>query len=468
MDYLPLFVDLRNRPVLVVGGGEQAAQKVRLLLKAQAAVLVLASDAIPELRELARSGAIAVEARAFGQADVLGKAAVFSASGDDAVDAAVAKAALAANVPVNVVDDAARSSFIIPAIVDRNPIIVAISSAGTAPILARSLRARIEAMLPARLGDLANFAASFRKNVRALLPAPQARRRFWEKFFDSPVAETVMAGDEPAARSEMLQVLNRSSEGERGIVYLVGAGPGDPDLLTVRALRLMEQADVVLYDELVGDGILDRVRRDAERIYVGKSKGRHSTAQDQINAVLLREASAGKRVLRIKGGDPFVFGRGGEEMEFLHRHGIEVVAVPGITAALGGLAYAGIPLTHRDHAQSVTFVTGHTRSGEDAVDWSAIAAKSGHTLVVYMGLTKAQSIAERLLGLGLDVQTPVAIVQNGTRANQRVVVGQLHDFGRLAESLLGQGPALLIVGSVVTLADAWQQKDSEKVASWRK
>jgi uroporphyrin-III C-methyltransferase / precorrin-2 dehydrogenase / sirohydrochlorin ferrochelatase len=468
MDYLPLFVDLRNRPVLVVGGGEQAAQKVRLLLKAQAAVLILANDALPELRDLAQSGSITLEARAFARADVLGKAAVFSASGDDAVDATVAASAKAANVPVNVVDDAALSSFIIPAIVDRDPVIVAISSAGTAPILARSLRARIEAMLPARLGELAKFAASFRKNVRALLPTPQARRRFWEQFFDGAVAETVMAGDEPAARSEMLQLLNRSSESERGIVYLVGAGPGDPDLLTVRALRLMEQADVVLYDELVGDEILDRVRRDAERIYVGKSKGRHSTAQAQINALLLREASAGKRVLRIKGGDPFVFGRGGEEMEFLHRHGIEVVAVPGITAALGGLAYAGIPLTHRDHAQSVTFVTGHTRSGEDAVDWSAIAAKSGHTLVVYMGLTKAQSIAERLLGLGLDEQTPVAIVQNGTRANQRVVVGRLRDFGRLAESLVGQGPALLIVGSVVRLADAWQQQELGKVASWQK
>jgi uroporphyrin-III C-methyltransferase/precorrin-2 dehydrogenase/sirohydrochlorin ferrochelatase len=460
MDYLPLFVDLRTRRALVIGGGEQATQKICLLLKAGAEALVLAGQAGDEIRDLATAGRLTLEARNFESADLAGCAVVFCASGDAATDAAVAAAARAANVPVNVVDRADLSTFIVPAIVERDPIVIGISSGGTAPILARSLRARIEALLPARLGDLARFAARFRPAAKGILPNPTSRRRFWEKFFDSPVAEKVLAGDEKKAQAEMLPLLNRSGEaGSRGVVYLVGTGPGDADLLTFRALRLMQQADVVLYDELIGSKILDRVRRDAERIYVGKTKSRHGKPQDDVNALLLREAMAGRRVLRLKGGDPFVFGRGGEEMEFLRRHGIEVVTVPGITAALGGLAYAGIPLTHRDHASSVTFVTGHTRKDSDAIDWEALA-RPDRTLVVYMGLSNAGEIAARLMRAGFASGTPVAIVQNGTRADQRVTTGVLAGLGKLVEQHAGQGPALLVIGSVATLADAWVETET--------
>jgi uroporphyrin-III C-methyltransferase/precorrin-2 dehydrogenase/sirohydrochlorin ferrochelatase len=465
MDYLPLFFDLRARRVLVVGGDEAAARKLRLLVKAGAALTVVASAANHEIAELAATGVLTLQHRPFLASDVTGCAAVFSATDDLAADRDVAAAAKAANVPVNVTDWPELSTFIVPAIVDRDPIVIGISSAGTAPILARKLRAQVESLLPARLGALARFASSFRKAAQGLLPGAAARRQFWESFFDSPVAETVLAGDDVAARSAMLPLLNRAAhDAAPGVVYLVGAGPGDADLLTFRALRLMQQADVVLYDELIGPDILDRVRRDAERVYVGKSKGRHSLPQDGINARMLQEAQAGKRVLRLKGGDPFVFGRGGEEREYLRRHGVEVVSVPGITAGLGALAYAGIPLTHRDHASSVTFVTGHTRPGDAEIDWPALA-RADQTVVVYMGLSNAGTISDRLLAAGLAAVTPVAIIQNGTREDQTVSVGHLAGLGALAASHAGAGPALLVIGGVVTLSDAWMQLSAPQKAA---
>jgi uroporphyrin-III C-methyltransferase/precorrin-2 dehydrogenase/sirohydrochlorin ferrochelatase len=467
MDYLPLFFDLRSRRALVVGGDEPAARKIRLLDKAGAELTVVAPEANEEIADLAAAGRLMLHRRAFLAADVAGCAAVFSATGDLTADRDVAAAAQAANVPVNVTDRPELSTFIVPAIVDRDPIVIGISSGGTAPVLARTLRAQIESLLPARLGALARFAAGFRKAAQGVLPSAAARRQFWERFFVSPVAETVLAGDDVAARSAMLPLLNRAAhDAAPGVVYLVGAGPGDADLLTFRALRLMQQADVVLYDELIGPDILDRVRRDAERIYVGKSKGRHSLSQDDINARMLREAQAGKRVLRLKGGDPFVFGRGGEEREYLRRHDIEVVSVPGITAGLGALAYAGIPLTHRDHASSVTFVTGHTRPGDPEIDWHALASPD-RTLVVYMGLSNAGAIADRLMAAGLERSTPVAIIQNGTRDDQSISVGRLAELGVLAKAHAGAGPALLVIGGVVTLSEVWAQAAApQKVASW--
>ncbi|HEX9465910.1 MAG TPA: siroheme synthase CysG [Alphaproteobacteria bacterium] len=464
MDYLPLFIDVRERKILVVGGGEAATRKVRLLVRAKAAVLVIANDVGAEMAELASAGALRVDRRPFAADDVIGCTAVFGASGDTALDEAVSAAARAAGVPVNVVDRPELSSFIVPAIVDRDPIVIGISSGTAAPILTRRLRAQIEALLPARLGALARFAQRFRKAALGLLATPAARRRFWERFFDSPVAEAILAGDDARADCAILPLLNRAAD-EAGVVYLVGAGPGDPDLLTFRAIRLMQQADIVLYDELVGPEILDRVRRDAERVYVGKAKGRHGFSQDEINALMVREAREGKRVLRLKGGDPFVFGRGGEEMEVLQRHGIEVVAVPGITAALGGLAYAGIPLTHRDHASAVTFVTGHTRPGDPEIDWASLA-QGDRTLVVYMGLSNAGEIAARLIGAGMNRQTPVAVVQNGTRPDQSVTTGVLAELGALAERHAGRGPALLVIGSVVMLSAAWAGTEPQRVASW--
>jgi uroporphyrin-III C-methyltransferase/precorrin-2 dehydrogenase/sirohydrochlorin ferrochelatase len=467
MNYLPLFFDLRSRRALVVGGDESAARKIRLLDKVSADLIVVAPVANDEISGLAAAGRLTLHRRPFAAPDVLGCAAVFSATGDLAADREVAAAAQAANVPVNVTDRPELSTFIVPAIVDRDPIVIGISSGGTAPVLARTLRAQIESLLPARLGTLARFASGFRKAAQGLLPSSAARRQFWERFFASSVAETVLAGDDVAARSAMLPLLNRAAhDAAPGVVYLVGAGPGDADLLTFRALRLMQQADVVLYDELIGPEILDRVRRDAERVYVGKAKGRHSLSQDEINVRMLHEAQAGKRVLRLKGGDPFVFGRGGEEREYLRRHGIDVVSVPGITAGLGALAYAGIPLTHRDHASSVTFVTGHTRPGDPEIDWQALAS-ADRTLVVYMGLSNAGEIADRLIAAGLESSTPVAIIQNGTRDDQTVSVGRLAELGALAATHAGAGPALLVIGGVVTLSEAWAQTFApQKVASW--
>lgn len=464
MDYLPLFIDLRGRPVLVVGGSAVAARRIELLLRAGAVVRVVAVSVSAEVEDLVRAGRVQLEPRAFTPGDVAGTTAVFGAIGEPVAEAAVAAAARAATIPVNIVDRPDLSTFILPAIVDRDPVLIAISSGGAAPVLARSLRAQLESLLPARLGALARFAQRFRSTAHTVIASSILRRRFWEQVFGSAVAEAVLSGDEAAAHTGMVRLLNRSGRDAAGVVYLVGTGPGDPDLLTFRALRLMQQADVVLHDELIGPDILDRVRRDAERIYVGKRKGRHSLSQDEINALMLREARAGRRVLRLKGGDPFVFGRGGEEMDYLRRHGIEVVAVPGITAALGALAAAGIPLTHRDHASAVTFVTGHTRDGGPEVDWDDLA-RGDRTLVVYMGLSNAGAIAERLLRAGLDARTPVAIIQNGTRADQRVSTGALSGLGVLADSHAGQGPALLVIGSVAAFAAA-SETQSERAVSW--
>jgi len=316
------------------------------------------------------------------------------------------------------------------------------------------LRGRIEAALPARLGSLARLAAEFRDRAKAAIAGATERRRFWETVLEGPVGEAALAGDESGARRRLEALIGggTAAEANAGAVYIVGAGPGDPDLLTFRALRLMQQADIVLYDELVGPEILDYVRRDAERVYVGKIKANHSKSQDEINALLVAHARAGKRVLRLKGGDPFVFGRGGEELEYVRSHGIEAMVVPGITAALGCAASAGIPLTHRDHASSVTFLTGHTRDGELATDWRVLA-RPDQTLVVYMGLSAAGKLAAKLLVAGLDRATPVAIVERGTRPDQKISTGALSDLKALADRHQGGGPALLIIGKVAALAN---------------
>lgn len=323
MDYLPLFVDLRQRRALIVGGGEQAAQKLRLLRKAGARVTAIAETPVSEIVDLAQAGEIALERRGFIDADVDGCAVVVSA--DPASDAAVSAAARAANIPVNVVDRADLSSFLVPAIVDRSPIIVGISSSGAAPLLARLLRARLEALLPARLGALAGFAERFRTAVRGLIGEARSRRRFWERFFDGPAAEAVLAGDERAAREAMLTLLNSNAKPESGVVYLVGTGPGDPDLLTFQALRLMQQADVVFYGEQITPEILDRVRRDAERVHAG-----NSLPQAAINRLLAEQAAMGKRVLRLHAGDALTGGRG--EVEYLRQRGIATIMAPGIAA----------------------------------------------------------------------------------------------------------------------------------------
>lgn len=454
MDYLPAFLQLRGRPALVVGGGEAAARKVELLRKTDAAITVVAPRLNDTLAQFAETGAIAWAARPIRPTDFDGVAVAIGATGDDAADRDVAAAAQAAGVPVNVVDRPELSTFIVPAIVDRSPIVIAISSGGAAPVLARQLRADMESRLPSRLGLLAQFAGSFRSAVKAKVSDAGARRRLWETVFAGPIADRVLAGDEAAAREAMLNLVNRPNDDAlpHGKVTIVGTGPGDPDLLTFKALRAMQAADIVVYDRLIGDDILDYVRRDAERVFVGKAKGRHTLTQDRINRLLIGRARAGQRVVRLKGGDPFVFGRGGEELDALRAAGIATEVVPGITAATGCAAAAGLPLTHRSHASAVTFVTGHGSDGEPDLDWPTLAALE-HTLVVYMGLSTAGVIASQLIAHGKSPDTPAAIVENGTRPNQRVITGALANLETLVAQHAIDGPALIVIGDVAALAN---------------
>jgi uroporphyrin-III C-methyltransferase/precorrin-2 dehydrogenase/sirohydrochlorin ferrochelatase len=465
MQHFPLFLDVNGRDILVVGGRRTAARKAALLADAGARVVVVASRPGAELSEAAKRGRILVQQHSFEADDVSGKLLVVSASDDAALDARVSAAARAAGVPVNVVDRPSLCTFIWPAIVDRDPVTIAISSAGTAPVLARSIRARLEALLPANLGRLARFAEDFRAAVKATKPIGQARRRFWDRFFAGPIADAVLAGDERRAREQMLALINRRGErsAEEGIVHLVGAGPGDPELLTLRALRVLQEADVVVYDRLIGPRILDYARRDADRIYVGKARGSHARTQDEINELLARHARAGLRVARLKGGDPFVFGRGGEEREYLLRHRLRVEVVPGLTAATGCAAAAGIPLTHRDQAQTLAIVTAHGRDGEPDLDWRALA-RDRQTLAIYMGASSAARIARRLIEHGRDPATPAAVIANGTLAEQRTAVGELHQLEYLADEV-GSGPALILIGEAVRHAAAWSERQLAPLAA---
>jgi len=456
MKHLPTFFALSGKTALVIGGTAAAAQRARTLLAAGARVAVMAPELNVAFDDLQRLGAIAWLARWPGDEDFERVALSFVASGDSARDEEIAALAHAARVPVNVTDRPDLSDFIMPAIVDRGDVVVGVSTGGGAPVLARLVRARIERALPARLSELGAFAARFRDTVRALVSDVGVRRRFWERVLDGAIGQHVLAGRAQAANEAMLVALNRSGSTaarHAGSVTIVGAGPGDPDLLTLRALHALQGADVVLYDELAGREVLGYARRDAELIYVGKQKAHHSKSQDEINALMVAHAQAGKQVVRLKGGDPFIFGRGGEEIAHLRRHGIDATVVPGITAGLACAAAAGIPLTHRDHASAVTFVTGHLKGGEPAADWEALA-NSGQTIVVYMGVSAATTVRDRLLAAGLARTTPVAIVENGSRPDQKVSIGTLGGLASLAVHHAGGGPALMIIGAVAALADA--------------
>lgn len=455
MDQFPVFLTLKGRAALVVGGGELAARKARLLSAAGARVTIVAPAVTAEVRELLGDDLVQHAARDFAPADIAGHALVFAASGDRAQDLAVGAAAAANHVPFNIVDDAHNSSFLMPAIIDRGQIVVAIGTGGTAPVLARRVRDAVEAALPARLGRLAEIAARFRDQVKASVRDAVARRRFWERFFGSSLAERVLSGDERGVEAELATLVAREGQAapERGILYIVGAGPGDPELLTLKAARVMAEVDIVFHDELVTPEILDRVRRDAERVNVGKRAGAHNFTQDEINDMIVAAARAGKRVLRLKGGDPFVFGRGGEEVEYAERHGVHVVVVPGITAALGATAAAGIPLTHRRDAGAVTLVTGQGADGLPRIDWQA-AARPDQTVVVYMGIAQAATIADRLVAAGINPATPVAVIENGTRPEQRVVSGPVAELGRLVADNRIVAPALLVIGEVARRAKA--------------
>ena len=456
MDYLPLFHKLQGGRVLVVGGGEIALRKARLLADAGSELRVVAPDVDGQLAALAREGGGEVLVRGYQAADLVGCRLVIAATDDPGLNAQVSADAQALSLPVNVVDAPALCTVIFPAIVDRSPLVIAVSSGGDAPVLARLIRAKLEAWIPSAYGELSGLAARFRHKVKTLYPDVNQRRGFWETVFQGPIAERQLAGQGAEAERLLQAMVDGAPVQQGGEVYLVGAGPGDPDLLTFRALRLMQQADVVLYDRLVAPAIIEMCRRDAERIYVGKRRADHSVPQDQINRLLVDLAKQGKRVLRLKGGDPFIFGRGGEEIEELAEHGIPFQVVPGITAASGCSAYGGIPLTHRDYAQSVRFVTGHLKDGTSNLPWNDLVAPA-QTLVFYMGLVGLPTICAELIRHGRAASTPAALVQQGTTRNQRVFTGTLADLPELVARHEVHAPTLVIVGEVVQLRDklAW-------------
>lgn len=456
MKLYPIFASLSQRAVLVVGGGAVAERKVAALLDAQAQVTVNAGTLTPQLLRWVRQGRIAHRPDPFQESWLERVWLVVAATSDREMNTRVATLAELRQVFVNVVDDAALSSFHVPAVIDRAPLTIAISSGGEAPMLARLLRERFETLLDHSLGGLAALMARLRERIRTRLPDMAARRGFYESLLAGPVAALLRQGRPDEALAAAEDTLSMAPVPLAGSVVLVGAGPGDPGLLTLRALRALNEADVILHDRLVSAGVLALARRDAERVEVGKQAGRHHTTQDGIHALLLKHARAGRRVVRLKGGDPFVFGRGGEELEFLRANDIPYEVVPGITAAVACAAYAGVPLTHRDHAQSVRFVTAHCQASRDTLDWAALAQER-QTLAVYMGVDELGSLQARLIEHGRAPSTPFALIENGSRADQRVIAGVLGNLSERAAAHAVRSPALLILGEVAALAPslAW-------------
>lgn len=450
MQYFPIFLDTTNLTCLVVGAGEVAARKVELLLKTSAQITVVAPWVCDTVQKFAEQNKITLIVRAYQETDLNDKQVVFVATDDSQINVQIHDQARAKKVLVNVVDNTPLCQFITPSIVDRSPIIIAMSSGGVAPVLLRYLRQKLESVIPQKVSLLGQFSEKFREAVKQRFKSVTERRYFWEDVLDGDIAENILQGNNQVAETQMQNKLAADTNQTTGEVYLVGAGPGDPDLLTFRALRLMQKADLVVYDRLVSPEILELVRRDAEKIYVGKAKSNHSVPQHEINALLAKEAMAGKRVVRLKGGDPFIFGRGGEEAETLLEHGVSFQVVPGITAASGAASYAGIPLTHRDHAKSVVFATGHLQDNSINLNWRGLA-QVDQTIVFYMGLTGLPIICEQLVKHGLSATTPIAVVQSATTAEQKVVIGSLDDIQQKAEQAQIKPPALIIVGSVVSL-----------------
>lgn len=454
MQYLPIFIQIKQRPCLVVGGGSIAARKVALLRKAQANVTVVSPKLCEELQRLSAEQLIQYENREFQVSDLDSCVVVIAATDQRAVNERVSALSQQLRLPVNVVDNPDLCSFIMPSIIDRSPVVIAVSTGGSSPVLARLIRTKLEGIIPSAYGRLAELVEGFRDKVKAAFPNVESRRNFWENILGGSVAERVFSGHENEARALLQKAIDEQAvkPAMSGEVFLVGAGPGDPDLLTFRALRLMQQADVVVYDRLVSPAIMEMVRRDAEIVYVGKERDKHTMQQENINQLLVRLAREGKRVLRLKGGDPFIFGRGGEEIEELAQEGINFQVVPGITAANGCSAYAGIPLTHRDYAQSCVFVTGHLKNGSVDLNWKALAHKH-QTVVFYMGLHGAPTLCKEMVAHGLPASTPVALVEQGTTPQQRVLIATLDTLLEVIKNEDIKPPTLIIVGEVVTLHD---------------
>jgi uroporphyrin-III C-methyltransferase / precorrin-2 dehydrogenase / sirohydrochlorin ferrochelatase len=450
-ELLPLFLDMKGKPCLVIGGGATAARKVGSLLRADAAVTLVAPQVCETLVRKVDAGEVRHLPRAFEPSDLPGNRLVIAATDDRGVNRQIARLAGERDIPVNVVDDPEACTFLLPSIVDRSPVTIAVSTGKASPVLARLLRTWLESLIPAGYGRLAELAGRYRNRVKARFSDQRDRRRFWDRVLQGAVAERIFAGQFEEAEALIEQELAPDlSERDMGEVYLVGAGPGDPDLLTFRALRLMQQADVVVYDRLVAEPILRMTRRDARRIYVGKERNHHAMRQEEINRLLADLAKDGHRVLRLKGGDPFIFGRGGEEIDTLAAEGVPFQVIPGITAASGCAAYAGIPLTHRDYAQSVIFVTGHLKDGTIDLNWPALA-QPNQTVVFYMGLVGLPIIVDQLIAHGVAASMPVALIQQGTTHRQRVYTGTLSTINEVVAADPPQPPTLVIVGEVVQL-----------------
>jgi len=462
MDYLPLFFDLKTKPCLLVGGGVVALRKAELLCRAGARVTVVAPQMRESLIELVQAHQGEAIQASYAEALLEGMTLVVAATDDEALNQQVQQDAVARGLPVNVVDQPALCSFIFPAIVDRSPLMIAVSSGGSAPVLARLVRARLEALIPHSYGALGRLMGSFRDKVKQRFTRIESRRAYWEQVLYGPVCEQLASGQQPQALRWMEDLLEKTDERHTGEVYLVGAGPGDPDLLTFKALRLMQQADVVLYDRLVSPRVMDLCRRDAERIYVGKERDNHAVPQEGINQLLVDLALQGKKVLRLKGGDPFIFGRGGEELEMLAEQHIPFQVVPGITAASACASYAGIPLTHRGYAQSVKFVTGQLKHRSADLNWPELVHDK-QTIVFYMGLHRIGYLVSQLIAHGKNPKTPVALVQAGSTPQQKVVTGTLETIEQVLKDNPVRPPSLIIVGEVVELHHklAWYKGDEE-------
>ena len=451
MEHLPIFINLKQKPVLVVGGGDIALRKINLLIKAQASVNCLSPLFCDGIASLSADKSVNLIQKNFEPDDIKNYSIIIASTDDSLVNSSISELAKKANIPVNVVDSPELSSFIMPSIVDRSPVIIAVSSAGKAPVLARIIRAKLETVIPSAYGLLAEIAGEYRQKVKNRFSNIKDRRAFWESAFSGVIAEKVFSGRINEARGDIEEQLENSVEIDLGEVYLVGAGPGDPDLLTFKALRLIQQADVVLYDRLVSKGVMELVRRDSELIYVGKKGGSdESTRQEDINEQLVKLAKSGKRVCRLKGGDPFIFGRGGEEIESLSEHGIPFQVVPGITAASGCSSYAGIPLTHRDYSQSCRFVTAHLKNGTTNLPWEEFVIDQ-QTIVFYMALSGANYICQKLMEHGMDKNMPIAIIEKGTMPEQKVYISSLTKLPDLLAKENIHAPTLMIVGEVVKL-----------------
>jgi uroporphyrin-III C-methyltransferase/precorrin-2 dehydrogenase/sirohydrochlorin ferrochelatase len=472
MRFLPVFLDLQAGPVLLIGAGDLVRAKLRLLAAAGARVRWYATDGDHDVSGLDAADVAQIELATDNPltADLSGVIAILCAGAGD-IGPAMSARAKAVGVPVNVMDDLAHSTFIFPAIVDRGDVVVAVGTGGASPVVARRVRERIEAALPARIGDLATLIGRWRKSIHSRIPEFALRRRFWERVVDGPIGALVLAGRGAEAETALTNIADpagfagaQASGQVEGSVTLAGAGPGDPDLLTIKALRALQDADVVFYDELVSPEILDRARRDAARVPVGRRVGKPGIGQDAINRLLIEAAQSGQRAVRLKGGDPFVFGRGGEEIEALRQAGVAYSVVPGITAGLGAAAQFEVPLTFRHEALRITFLTAHKAKDAETVDWSTLTDEK-MTVVVYMGMTAAPSVRAGLLAAGRSPQTPVGVFARVTRSDAQAAVGTLDELPALIRRIDG-GPAILMIGDVVAHSAPWRDSKLAQLASY--